>query len=460
VSIELIKRANNIAESGPNVIFCIRNEKFRLDYFLNYYRKIGFTKFWAVDNLSTDETAQFLALQSDVTLFSTSASYKGSNAGRDWTSYVADQYCEDEWCLTVDVDEYFVFPFVEAVGGISDLIEYLDQNKYQGVFALFLDYYSQKPLSEVEYQEGENPFDVCSFVDRASSYMTHYSPRFPYFEVKGGPRRRHFWSREGVIAGPSMRKVPLVRWERGFEYTVATHSCSPIRLADITSAIAHFKLLGHFPKFAVEEVQRNERVSNSVDWRRYAKAMDEEDQCFFNIDVSLEVSSSLDLLKYEHIASSPQFNHFVLECLNQKRNKVVSDFATKALKFIGHGVKLDERSKVLDYSGISRSWLTLSQHCSFVTEPNIDSENLRRIELSIDAAKDSRLWRASYHFRKLASRFGLTDQRSITEEVYSNQSLHSKFTFIYDSIWWDLLGPFRVVEKILIRLGFIKSRRQ
>ena len=45
-----------------------RNEKVRLPYFLEYYRRLGVNHFFFVDNDSTDGAYEYLAEQPDVSL--------------------------------------------------------------------------------------------------------------------------------------------------------------------------------------------------------------------------------------------------------------------------------------------------------------------------------------------------------------------------------------------------------
>ena len=50
---------------------------------LDHHRKLGVRHFLIVDNASTDGTAQLLD-QPDISLWTTSASYKASRFGMDW----------------------------------------------------------------------------------------------------------------------------------------------------------------------------------------------------------------------------------------------------------------------------------------------------------------------------------------------------------------------------------------
>jgi len=435
-------------DDGPvNVIFCIRNEKFRLTYFLNYYRDLGVSSFYAIDNGSTDGSLEYLISQPDITVYHTEASYKSSNAGRDWTSEIANKYCQGKWCLTLDVDEFFITPFIEKIK-LTGLVDYLDRNNFEGVAAIFLDFYSKEALSETRYYEGQSTFSTCSYFDSPNSYTCYPVETFPFFEIKGGVRQRYFWANKGDQSGPSMRKVPLVKWKPSFEYLVAAHSCTPLRLADFSSTIAHFKLLSHFKQFSAEEVQRNERVSNSSDWKIYANALASDDAKFYSEKLSLEYKNSQSLLECGHMAASTRFMQWVEQVLRKVGDPI--DYRT----FLGNKRKFD--SNHVKFENVVTLWGTISYLSQQTPDSAVDQQSLLRLERQLEKAVDSRLWRFSFRFRKMASKLGLTDQRSITEENFLNQSLQSRFTFVYDSIWWDVLGPFRVVEKILMRIGWLK----
>ena len=58
-----------------------RNEKVRLPFFLDYYRDMGVSHFFFVDNDSTDGSVEYLSQQPDVSVWLTRASYKKSRYG-------------------------------------------------------------------------------------------------------------------------------------------------------------------------------------------------------------------------------------------------------------------------------------------------------------------------------------------------------------------------------------------
>lgn len=69
----------------------VRNEMLRLPYFLKHYRALGVDHFLIVDNDNDDGTAEFLAAQPDVSLWTTKHSYRLARFG--WIGWVGCMPC-------------------------------------------------------------------------------------------------------------------------------------------------------------------------------------------------------------------------------------------------------------------------------------------------------------------------------------------------------------------------------
>src|SRR5262249_44928532 len=103
--------ASDDARSGDILVFAaVKNEKARLDWFLNYYRRLGADKFIIVDNDSNDGTAEQLRGEPDVILYHTPDRYSLAGWGVRWINEVIDRHGRKNWCLYLDADEAFVFP--------------------------------------------------------------------------------------------------------------------------------------------------------------------------------------------------------------------------------------------------------------------------------------------------------------------------------------------------------------
>lgn len=269
-------------------IFTAHNEAERIPFFLSYYRKMGVQHFLAIDNNSTDNSKEYLLEQPDVSYFFTPASYVQSKAGRLWTTELANHYCEGKWCLTLDLDEQLVFPGCDVLT-IADLTDYLEAESCDGLFCVFLDMYHGGPLSEAIYTPGQPFLEVCDHFEVAS-YRLRRPNHFPHVQVFGGPRQRIFWADGSKGNGPSMRKSPLIKWRKGFSYVFSTHSMTPIRLANVTGALLHFKFFSCFKSFAERELARGDRVQKDH-YENYARLTREQDITFRNENSIRYVSS-------------------------------------------------------------------------------------------------------------------------------------------------------------------------
>ncbi len=442
----LSKRTINNDPDAISVVFCIRNEKFRLQAFLEFYRRLGVTQFFAIDNNSTDDTLEYLLEQADVHVFRTKQSYNKANAGRDWTSAIAKQHCLNRWVLTLDVDEFLVFPFSETVS-LPTLTRYLDSQGYEGLFTLFLDFYGRHELSRAEYKEGDSPFDVCGFHDSASSYSCVETANFPYVMIKGGPRQRLFWDASDHRSGPAMRKIPLVKWQSGFEYLFSTHSCTNINLADVTGVLAHFKFLSHLKDFSAEEVKRNDRIANSSDWKKYANRLKEEDIVLFDESVSQKWESSNTLIETKLITCSKRYLDHVRSEQSLLQNLEAATASVDAIEY----------RRIL-YDGFIDLWPAVSRFNLPGSGGGLEQETRNGIEEQLADATRSRVWRASYPLRKLTVSAGFVDARILSETAFSNLRTDQKVQILYSTIWWDLLAPFRIVARILKKIGVVKQR--
>jgi hypothetical protein len=258
-------------------VFTIFNEAERIPFFLDYYRRMGVDHFLAIDNNSADNSRELLQDQPDITCFHTTESYVASKAGRLWTSELADHYCIGRWCLTLDIDEQLVFPGCEHVTLVA-LCDYLHEHSFDGLFTVFLDMYHPGPLSEAIYTPGQPFLDVCDHFE-VSNYTLQQPMHFPHVVVFGGPRQRLFWASGRKGRGPAMRKMPLIKWQPGFKYLHSTHSSTPVRLADVTGALLHFKFFSSFTSFAERELVRGDRVK-TADYEAYVRLTKDQDLNF------------------------------------------------------------------------------------------------------------------------------------------------------------------------------------
>jgi glycosyltransferase involved in cell wall biosynthesis len=272
--LRLVKRGA-FGKDAILAVMTARNEMLRLPYFLDHHRRLGVDHFLIVDNASDDGTAEYLAAQPDVSLWSTPHSYRLSRFGVDWTTWLQNRYAHGHWCLTLDADELFIYPYWET-RDLRALTGWLARLEQPSMAAMMLDLYPEGPLAEVDYLPGQNPTDVLTWFD-AGNYGIKRQEPLGNLWIQGGVRGRVFFADDPRRA-PTLNKTPLVKWNRNFAYVNSTHQILPPGLnhnfgtggGEVTSGILlHTKFLPHVVAKSAEEKTRREHFNNSALYEDY-----------------------------------------------------------------------------------------------------------------------------------------------------------------------------------------------
>jgi hypothetical protein len=272
-------RTSGLAADAILVLSTLRNERVRLPYFLRYYRNLGVDHFLIVDNDSTDGSREYLAQQPDVSLWTTKASYKRSHFGVDWLTHLQRRHCHGHWCLTVDVDEFLIYPFCET-RPLRALTDWLDASAIRSFSAMLLDMYPKGPVNAQPYHEGQDPFEIAQYFD-SGNYAIRRNPWQGNLWIQGGPRARVFFS-DAPAKAPALNKTPLVKWHRSYAYESSTHMLLPRGLNLVydhgggekaSGCLLHAKFLDTFSVKAAEEMERRQHYANSAEYKAYAAGL-------------------------------------------------------------------------------------------------------------------------------------------------------------------------------------------
>ncbi len=275
----VVDNTANIGTSDILLFMTMRNELPRLPYFLDYYRNMGVRHFLVVDNGSEDGGCEYLAGQPDVSLWLTHASYKESRFGMDWMNWLLRRYGTGHWCLTVDPDEFLVYPHCDT-RPLQALTDWLDASAIRSFSAMLLDMYPKGDLAAQPYRAGTDPFQIASWFDPAN-YSIRKNGLYGNLWIQGGVRGRVFFPDE-PDNGPALNKIPLVRWESWYVYASSTHMLLPRALNLVydedggekaSGCLLHAKFLSTFIEKSTEELDRQQHYANSQEYRAYHNAL-------------------------------------------------------------------------------------------------------------------------------------------------------------------------------------------
>lgn len=432
-----------INEAAPKVFGCQKNGAARLPYFLDYYRNLGVGTFFLVDNNSDDGSVEFLREQDDVVLYWTDESYQEANAGRRWTDELMQRHAGESWCLTLDNDEFLLYPFSEQVK-LPEMIHYLEQRGFQGLFTIMLDFYPEGPLVEAQYGPGDSVFEVSSCHDHVEGYNAHSETYFPYFTVRGGMRQRLFFSVEEKKSGPPQKKIPLIKHHEGFSFQYSTHGTTPLRLADITGALAHFKFFGDAPDYIKAEVKGKDR-KNPRDYRIYQRGLEKTKSFFCDIASRMHVDS-VELTNEGFLAISERYYEYLERHALEQGGGLVDKLGSIKTDF---HVPLNQ---------LMQAWPLLSALQPKHADVQKELEEYADAKDYVVAMRKHYSLAMTLPLRKWLRKWRLISAKLLPEYMDRDYTLKEQIRFTYDSTVWDLSAPIRLIGRVYDYL-WIRFRR-
>ena len=277
----VVSRVSLLSPGDILLFSTLRNERIRLPYFLRYYRDLGVDHFLFVDNDSTDGTREYLSRQPDVSVWGSSHSYKRARFGVDWLTWLQGKYGHGHWTLTVDADEFFVYPFCDT-RPMRALTDWLDASSIKAFSAMLLDMYPKGPIDAQPYLDGQDPFEIAAWFD-SGNYLISRNNLYGNLWIQGGPRARMYFTDKPERA-PALNKIPLVKWDRNYAYVRSTHMLLPRGLNHVyddwggekaSGCLLHAKFLDTFTAKAQEEMQRRQHYADSHEYKSYKARLDD-----------------------------------------------------------------------------------------------------------------------------------------------------------------------------------------
>lgn len=289
-------------------LICVeRNEISRLPHFLKYYRKLGITQFFFVDNNSDDGSLEFLLEQPDCHVFWTDDSHNEAGSGVVWVHYLINNYLlKNQWCLHVDADEFLVYPNCET-HKLTYLIKYLHQYGYTAQNSFIIDMFPKDIETQKNISINDDLITVSPYF--YNNYRFYYQSSSPYITPSGGL----FFP---YCINLVLTKTALFQLKEGFHLLSATHNTMPTILSDISCAYLHFKMIGDFYEKSNQEQSRKQHSRGGINYRGYAKmyeSFSDENFDFTKLDKTVKYENSQQLVELGLIRTSNEWEKFCAE---------------------------------------------------------------------------------------------------------------------------------------------------
>ncbi len=261
----------------------VKNEELRLEYFFEYYRKLGLTKFIILDHGSTDKTAEIIDAEPLAVRVPVAGNFVYKSA---WVNAVLETLCQDRWVLALDADEFFIYPHMDRID-LRGLLAFLEARGEDTVEGQLLDMYPEGNVWDLDYKPGQDPLDVA-----------------PYFDTNAATRKRVF----GVA--PYLGKAPLFRFGAGKTLSVGQHILEGARSSGIKGCLLHFKFLQDFKrKTSSNAVLRYFDRAYGRELAAYSGHIEASEELHLYSEDSIKYEGPDQLVELGFMATTPEWQH-------------------------------------------------------------------------------------------------------------------------------------------------------
>lgn len=286
----------------------MKNERPRIEDFLNHYRALDVSGFVLIDNASTDGTLDYVVDQPDCLVFSTASSYSASGFGSQWINACID-LCDlrNRWVVVADIDELLVYDQCEQ-RSLSDLANLLARNNYSALPCLMLDMYDDGNDDDRRYLPGASMIAASPMFDatgycRNQSWLKSLLPASA-LAIEGGPRARALFNKSDANNMlPYLHKVPFMKWTSGAGMRTS-HEVDPIirNTFPLRGGLLHFKFLNNHDLTNKDRLKELDHWNDNKQQSRYFENLGETAGATFMYEGSARYASSQSLVQHDLIS--------------------------------------------------------------------------------------------------------------------------------------------------------------
>jgi Glycosyl transferase family 2 len=265
-------RKIRLSRNEAAVTCVVKNGEFYIEPFIRHYTEMGFRHIFLLDNGSIDQTVSIAKKYDNVSVCQSTLAIQ-EHQGL-FKQFLAQQAVEGGWCLDADIDEFFDYPFSDAID-IGQFLEYLNRNRYTAVVTQLLDMFSDRTLSHLANKQEEDIKEVYQFYDISQVDKMEYGKADIVKRNGGGNKVSNpdtmlcFGGIRKTLYGNNclLTKHSLFRPGKGLELFPHVHFVNHANLAAVSCVMLHYKLTSN----ALETAMQNKEgfLKNSKEYGKF-----------------------------------------------------------------------------------------------------------------------------------------------------------------------------------------------
>ena len=280
-------------EPSQDSIICIAtmyNERDSLNYFIEYYVKMGVSHFIFIDNDSSDDSVDIINKHignTELKIIYTDESYADNDFGMVWVNNIMKEY-KDHWLLVIDLDEYVILKDNQTLIDLRS--EMINKNQNASQFCL-IDFYPAENYMQSILPDGIDPFKHSTNYDNCNEENYYFTDvaRDKSLVIKGGFRQRHFKGEKATNSSYCLHKKSFFKFDfhESHRLSVGMHWLFPhafkswkfrswnkynkfISYNENVNILAHFKFVKRdFEKYLEKRIERNQDWNQSNEYKTY-----------------------------------------------------------------------------------------------------------------------------------------------------------------------------------------------
>lgn len=311
---------NECVDYGKNdfaVVCLLKNAGETIESFLDYYRKLGASHFFFIDNDSRDDTKNKLLGHVDVTLYHTELKHKEYES--EIRKSIIEHNCRNKWCLYVDDDEFFDFPGSESIS-MSKFIDYLNVNGYTSVLGYMLDMFADKEAmgNKNLNKDLDKNYPYCDISNIAKEKYAGPFQAFCYYnEMEDVDYENYYGGIRDTIFDLShsrllLTKHSLIHIGRNVDAVIHPHFSNKVNIADVSAIVKHYKFTTHLAQKVINRLEEESfEHFTSVQYREYDKVLKTGEEISLVSESSFKLGNATNLVGRGFLHVSERYSDFV-----------------------------------------------------------------------------------------------------------------------------------------------------